>query len=428
MSLNQIFESMNRVIPNNHIVLLYEESYNDLNTDVIVAYIVSRIQKNEKCIYINGDLDTDLIKKKISKFIDLNQVIESNQLSFLEKEEAYSKDGEFEPRKMLNLLKELANSALSQGYTALAVTGELSWVLNYDDGFKRIMDYEYLLNEELFNSYPVSAICRYNINKFSNKFIKTIIELHPLIIWKGQLYENPFYFNLTNLKDDDVDDFIVNEMIRNLIRLSKKKNRCRDEIRINEKKYKELQLSVLENMVITLTNFLEIHDQYTKDHSQNVANYSKKIAQHLGLEDSKISEIYYAGLIHDIGKTIIPKEVLNKNDKLTEDEYDIVKKHPNYAYQILVKNKDLNHIANIVLEHHERWDGNGYPNGKKGEDISLEARIISIADAYDAMVSDRPYRKAFTKEIAIKEILDKAGKQFDPKVAVIAVEKVFSRM
>jgi HD-GYP domain-containing protein (c-di-GMP phosphodiesterase class II) len=179
-------------------------------------------------------------------------------------------------------------------------------------------------------------------------------------------------------------------------------------------------------MVVTLTSFLEIHDVYTKYHSQNVAKLSRDIAQNMGLSDYSFSQIYYAGLVHDIGKAIIPKGIINKNGKLTFDEYETVKKHPLYAYEVLINSSELKEIATIVLQHHERWDGNGYPNGVSKNDISLEARIISIADTFDAMTSDRPYRKAFDKEIAIQEIIDNAGTQFDPEIAILAVEKVFS--
>lgn len=185
-------------------------------------------------------------------------------------------------------------------------------------------------------------------------------------------------------------------------------------------------MSFLKDIVLSLTRLLEIHDEYTKDHSQKVAIISKKIATEMGLSEAKILQVYYAGLVHDIGKIIIPKEIINKPGKLSDDEYDIVKKHPSYAYDVLSNSKELYSIANIVLQHHERWDGHGYPNGIKIDNIPMESRIIAVADSYDAMTSDRSYRRAFTKEEAIEEIKRNAGKQFDPDIALLAVERVFN--
>ena len=427
MNKEYIRNNMNRILAGDHMVLLYDDSTTEENIFEVASYIISRINRNEKCYYIAGDIDTNLLKKELSNLIDLEKYLNNGQLSILEKEEAYSKDGKFDPNKMIELIKSLTDEALAQGYNAFAITGEISWVLEYNDGFEMIMHYEYLLNKEIFTNYPVSAICRYNINKFSPQMIKNIIEVHPIIIYKGEIHENPFYFDVISIDNLDIDEYQVKSMLSAIQKYSLDRTRFIDELKNKEEKYHELQLSVLKNMVVTLTGLLEIHDEYTKDHSQNVANYSKLIAQAMNLSLSDISKIYYSGLVHDIGKAIIPKEILNKNGKLTDEEYLIVKKHPTYAYQALVQNNELFEISKIVLQHHERWDGFGYPNGLKEQEITIEARIIAIADSFDAMTSNRPYRKAFTKEQAINEILDKLGSQFDPVIGRLAVEEVFEK-
>lgn len=416
---------MNQIVAGDHMVLLYKNSEADLNIDVIVDYIISRISKNEKCIFIKGDLNTDLVIIKLKELINLNSVLEEKQLLILDKDEAYSKHGEFDAKKMIQLIKELTNEAIGEGFSALAITGEISWVLDYEDGFERIMEYEYLLNNDIFRSFPVSAICRYNIDKFSSKMVKNIIRVHPLIIYRGIIHENPYYFELVDPENVDIDKYKVESMLKAIENYSSTKSRFRSQIETKEKQYQALQLNVLKDMIITLTDFLEIHDAYTKNHSQKVAHYARKIAQAMSLSNEKINQIYYAGLVHDIGKALIPKNVLNKSSQLTASEYEIVKMHPSIAFTALAKNEKLKQIAHIVLEHHERWDGFGYPNNVKGEDILLESRILCIADAFEAMTSDRPYRKAFSKEYAAAEILDKAGMQFDPVIAKIAVEKVF---
>lgn len=157
-------------------------------------------------------------------------------------------------------------------------------------------------------------------------------------------------------------------------------------------------------MVVTLTGLLEIYNTYTKNHSVKVSEISKKIAQVIQLSEQVTNHIYYAGLVHDIGKAIIPKEIINKKTKLSKEEFELIKRHPIDTYKALEKAQGLNHIANIVLQHHERWDGGGYSNKLKGKDICLESRIIAISDAYDAMTSERPYRRALSKEEAIDEI------------------------
>ena len=426
MKSNSVLEKMNRIKPGDHMVFLYEDKNTKSNANLMADYIIARVSKNEKCIFISGDIDIELIMERLKDSIDLEKMITNKQLLILNNNDAYSKSGKFDPRKMIDLLKVLAFEAIEEGYSAVAITGEISWVLEYDDGVSRIMSYEYLLNEEIFGSYPVSAICRYNINKFSSKMIKNIIEIHPIVIWKDKVHENPFYCNVIETEKVDIDKYKVESMLASIDKYTHIKSRFNDKIEIAEKKYKELQLNQLKNMVVALTGLLEIYDTYTKNHSMNVSEISKRIAQVIQLSEKVTNQIYYAGLVHDIGKAIVPKEIINKKTKLSEAEFDLIKNHPLDAYKALKKSQGLNHIASIVLQHHERWDGYGYPNNLKGEDICLESRIIAIADAYDAMTSKRPYREALSKEEAINEIKKNAGTQFDPSIAIIAAENVLN--
>jgi putative nucleotidyltransferase with HDIG domain len=166
----------------------------------------------------------------------------------------------------------------------------------------------------------------------------------------------------------------------------------------------------------SLASALEAKDDYTRGHSERVAELSKKIARKLGLDDREIMSIYNAALLHDIGKIGIRDEVLLAPRKLTEEERRIIQKHPAYGNTILLPLKFLGEIREYVRYHHERWDGTGYPDGYRGLDIPLASRIIAVADTYDAMTSDRPYRDQISKENAIKEIKASAGIQFDPAV------------
>lgn len=166
------------------------------------------------------------------------------------------------------------------------------------------------------------------------------------------------------------------------------------------------------------TILLTLHEKNPRErlHSNRVSDICKQIAGVMRLTTREINDIGIIGLMHDIGKIAIEENILNKNGKLTDDEWLEIKRHPEIGYRILSASQDMAHIANIVLSHHERFDGGGYPNGLKKDEIPLIARIVAVADSYDAMTSDRPYRKAMPKEKAIKEVVDNAGTQFDPEI------------
>jgi len=181
----------------------------------------------------------------------------------------------------------------------------------------------------------------------------------------------------------------------------------------NELRKEALEKSYLDTFIL-LANVLEARDRYTQGHSDRVGKYASEIARRLNFNDEKIREIYYAGRLHDIGKIKIPDSILLKKGKLTEEEFKIMKTHPIISKQIVNHLAFLSSIRGIFLHHHERYDGNGYPDGIKGVEIELGARILAVADAFDAMTSNRPYRNAIPKKIAISILVDEKGKQFDP--------------
>lgn len=174
-----------------------------------------------------------------------------------------------------------------------------------------------------------------------------------------------------------------------------------------------------EKLILAMIKILEIHDPYTKGHSENVALLSSMIAKEMGFDEVQINEVYWIGLVHDIGKINIPNTILLKTGRLTEKEYEQIKHHPVWGADILSASDDLEMIVDGVLFHHERWDGAGYPNGLAGEQIPLYSRIIAVADTFDAMTSDRSYKKAVSAEESIEEILVNSAKQFDPMIVEI---------
>lgn len=182
------------------------------------------------------------------------------------------------------------------------------------------------------------------------------------------------------------------------------------------------------DMILTIIRILEYHDPYTKGHSKNVATLASLLAEKMGLPDEMIRKTYWAALVHDIGKIVIPSTILNKEGKLTIEEFEIIKKHPVYGHDFLSTSSELRELAKYVYHHHERWDGKGYPSGLSGEDIPLISRIISVVDAWDAMRSDRPYRRGLSTEIAKKEIVEHSGIQFDPNIVKVFISLLEERL
>jgi len=167
----------------------------------------------------------------------------------------------------------------------------------------------------------------------------------------------------------------------------------------------------------TITNSIEARDPYTKGHSERVARFSKAIAEELNWDKDEIELIDWGGMLHDVGKIGIPDSILNKPGNLTNAEYNKIKLHPLIGAQIVKDISFLEPVTPYILEHHERFDGKGYPRGVAGKDISIKGRLLAVADTFDAMTSDRIYRRAFKPEAALNEILRNRETQFDPEIA-----------
>ena len=185
-------------------------------------------------------------------------------------------------------------------------------------------------------------------------------------------------------------------------------------------KTRELELLTIQT-ITTFANAIDAKDPHTKGHSFRVAQYSKLIAQKLGFSELSTKNLYYTALLHDIGKIGIPDYILSKNSALTDDEFTAIKKHPEIGCHILEDVILVPYLGIGAISHHEKVDGTGYPFGKKGEDIPLIGRIISVADAVDAMMSDRSYRKKLPVETVIRELEQHSGTQFDVTIADIMI-------
>ncbi|MBQ7670402.1 MAG: HD-GYP domain-containing protein [Clostridia bacterium] len=193
------------------------------------------------------------------------------------------------------------------------------------------------------------------------------------------------------------------------------------------KKYKERHERdniIINESIETFIGFIDAKDPYTKGHSKRVATYTKQIAQELGYSGEELDRIYYVALLHDCGKIGVPDSILGKPGKLTDEEFEIIKSHTVRGGEILSSFKSLHNVGEGATYHHERYDGKGYPEGRSGEDIPFIARMICVADSFDAMNTDRVYRNKLPKEKIIEEIENNKGLQFDPGIADIMLNLI----
>lgn len=232
-----------------------------------------------------------------------------------------------------------------------------------------------------------------------------------------------------------VMDFItkpfVNEImlqrVGRILELSRLQKNLQQEVEIQTRKAEERRRQVerlSEEIMKTLANTIDAKDKYTNGHSLRVATYSQEIAKRCGKSKSEQKKIFHMALLHDIGKIGIPDQIINKDSRLTDEEYNAIRQHPVIGGDILKTIEEMPDIVVGARWHHERYDGKGYPDGLKGEEIPEYARIIGVADAYDAMSSKRSYRGILGQEVVRHEIEKGRGTQFDPYFADIMLQMI----
>lgn len=210
------------------------------------------------------------------------------------------------------------------------------------------------------------------------------------------------------------------ELIRLQSDLSSEVERKTQEITAQHERIERMSMQIVK----ALSGAIDAKDTYTNGHSTRVADYSKEIARRAGLSKEHQDDIYIMGLLHDVGKIGIPDAIINKPAKLSDEEYAVIQNHPVLGAKILTNITEFPKLSTGARWHHERYDGKGYPDGISGEDIPMEARIIAVADAYDAMSSRRSYRDVLTQEYICEEVRKGKGLQFDPQFAEIMLSMI----
>ena len=183
---------------------------------------------------------------------------------------------------------------------------------------------------------------------------------------------------------------------------------------------------IREKRIKAIINSFYDNNSEEERHSKRVSSLCEAIGAAMGMTKAALNELRTLGLLHDIGKIAIDNSILNKPDRLTKEEWNEIKRHPEIGYRILSSVNDMAELAGFILAHHERWDGKGYPKGIKGTDIPLQARITAVADAYDAMTSKRAYRDPLPESVAVDELEKNAGTQFDPEIVRVFINKVIN--
>lgn len=295
---------------------------------------------------------------------------------------------------------KIANDAFGHAFGDLLLQ-EISVILNSavpeDTTIVRWGGDEFVLILENINKYKLDAVCK-NITTLANEF-DTKSPVQPSISLGNAM-----------LSEDD------NDIYKALIRAEDMmyENKLVDKDSLRSKIVSSLEVSLFEK------------SYETEEHALRVAEYSKLIATKINLPQNEINKVVLLSKLHDIGKIAIDDTILQKPDKLTSDEWRIIKKHPEAGYRIASSLNDLTHIAEGILCHHEHYDGSGYPRGLKGKEIPVLARIVSIADAFDVMISNRSYKTAMSKDKAIKELIDCKGTQFDPNFVDVFINEIMN--
>jgi HD-GYP domain-containing protein (c-di-GMP phosphodiesterase class II) len=420
--------------PGDHLCCLYETE--EEHRAVLTPFLRQGLERGEKVLYIadahtpetilgylrdpsasSGQAPSTVLRHSSGQGLNVEPHLARGQLVILTCDDAYLREGIFGPEGMIALLRADTERALAEGYSALRVTGEMTWALRGLPGSERLIEYETRLSEFLAGSKCL-AMCQYDQRRFTPEVLLDVLRTHPIAIVGTVMYDNFYYIPPADLLGGDLPAATLRHWVQNLA----ERKRAEREL---QQSLNKLQVT-LEGTIHALASAVEMRDPYTAGHQRGVTRLACAIANEMGLPEEQIEGIRMAGLIHDIGKINVPAEILSKPSALNGLEFGLIKTHPQVGCDILNGAIEFPWpIAQIVLQHHERMDGSGYPVGLSGEEIILEARILAVADVVEAMASHRPYRPARGMDQALEEISQNRGILYDPEV-VAACLRLFT--
>ncbi|MBM7557444.1 MEDS domain-containing protein [Halanaerobacter jeridensis] len=353
--MTKVTSNFDEIKPQDHLCLLYEghEEWKSAVTD----FLKTGLRQNHRCLYISGAYSTTKVKKYlIEAGVAVENKIESEQLILLDKEDSYAQNKEFIPDKMIDFLKKEANRAIADGYDSLRVTGEISWALNYERGKEKIIEYEFKLNQKLFPDYPVIALCRYNLNKFTPEMIKNVIKVHPYIVLNEQVQSNPYYIEPQKFNSQQEE---VEQWIENISSFTKLKGRFRTSIKRSQnqleeknRKLEQLLYSTSHDLRSPLLNIKGFSEEIKHDFEvvkrliNNQTNNEDKLNYYL--EESLPEDIDYilksVKRMDDLLKELLKLSRITVKDldkELVNTNQLIQSIKDNFAYQLEEKNVNL---------------------------------------------------------------------------------------
>jgi putative nucleotidyltransferase with HDIG domain len=390
-------------------VCLIQDPEEEWPTETIVAFLEQGLHRGEKCLYILEAHRTEEVRNRLhASGLNVTALRASGQLVFYESE-SYTKSLSFEPNRVMAVLIAEADKAMAEGHRALRVADEMAWALPGRPGSEKVLEYEAKLNRDFFPRYPCLALCQYHRAKFEPEIIKGALTTHPLVVSGHHLYRNDNYISPDGFLGVRNSQHEIDHLLANLERQRK-----------DEERTQAMQEAVQE-----IAQLVEARDPYSAGHQQRVTRLACGIAEEMSLPVERVEALRQAGMLHDIGKIYVHVDILTKPGRLVEEEFEEVKAHPEAGSQLLKRMAFPHPIPDIVLQHHERLDGSGYPQGLSGDDILMEARILAVADVVEAMSLGRSYRDGLGIAKALQDISWNKGILYDTK-AVDACLRLFT--
>jgi len=449
--------------------------------DILVPYFKAGLENNEFCMWVTSEPVDEKEAREVMRGAvpGFDQYLKTGQIEMVPYREWYLKGGAFNLKRILNAWLDKLEGALAEGYDGMRVTGNAAWLEKRD--WRKLADYEEEISN-LIGNYRMIAMCTYSLDRCGPLERIDVVQNHQLALirreGKWELTENserkkvekqlrgqkeftdavidaltdtfyifdpksgkatkrvlekghstveltyitkdgrriPFEYSSVLIRDPDGRPCVCS-VGRDITDRRKGEGKVQSTLG----KLRRTLRATIQAMVLTV----EMRDAYTAGHQRRVTNLASAIAKEMHLSGDEVDGIRMAGSIHDIGKIGVPAEILNKPVRLAHMEFELIKTHPAIGYNILKEIQFPWPVAKIVLQHHERIDGSGYPHGLSGDAILLEARILAVADVVEALASHRPYRPALGINKALEEIREKRGTLYDQEV-VDACLKLFT--